>query len=258
VGIWFEPFQADRCCLCGSADKLTGEHKIKASALRSVFHRAAMVIGKFDGQSQPRNAQGPKSRAFHFEARMCVDCNGTQTQEADREFDRFHASVDTLVCEARAPGDVFDNPRYLKGSDAYLNIFRYFAKLLSCHVAESGGPRAIQVTRFARGVLNNNPIFLAIDLDPTYADFTRLSGELAYAAHGGLIVPMDRHSKLPTSFRSSLTIGPVRYLYWVKFDVMVGMALTCAHKAFYEKCLAAFEKALRNPMSEDERRRLGI
>jgi hypothetical protein len=47
-------------------------------------------------------------------------------------------------------------------------------------------------------------------------------------------------------------------LYWVKFDVMVGMALTCAHKAFYEKCLAAFEKALRNPMSEDERRRLGI
>lgn len=51
MGIFFEPYQEGRCCLCGSDDSLTGEHKIKASALRKIFGKDSMVIGNFDGKA---------------------------------------------------------------------------------------------------------------------------------------------------------------------------------------------------------------
>jgi hypothetical protein len=75
MGTFFEPYQAEGCCLCGSRESLTGEHKIKASALRKIFGKNAMTIGHFDGHSIPRSAQGPKSSAFHFSSRMCSSCN---------------------------------------------------------------------------------------------------------------------------------------------------------------------------------------
>ena len=149
------------------------------------------------------------------------------------------------------PGDAFRDSRYVEGSPAYLNLFRYFAKLLSCHVAESGGPRALQVTDFARGIAHHNPIFLSVDRDPTYAMYAELTGEHAYAAHGGLCVPMDRYTRLPTSFQSALSIGPVRYSFWVRFDSPVGLALRLAHRSFYTKCLIAFDVALRDATAAD-------
>ena len=75
MGIWFEPFREQQCCLCGSTDRLTGEHKFKASALKALFKGSPMVVGQFDGTSTPRNAQGPKSEALHFAARLCANCN---------------------------------------------------------------------------------------------------------------------------------------------------------------------------------------
>lgn len=258
MGIWFECFSPDCCCLCGSAENLTGEHKIKVSVLRAIFGRSAMVIGHFDGQSRLRNAQGPKSRAFHFEARMCSSCNGTQTQEADREFDLFHSGVMSIINEGRDPISIFEHPRYKIGSDAYLNIFRYFSKLLACQIADSRGPRTIHLTNFARGISDRNPIFLAIDLDPTYANYVNIIGEHAYAAHGGLVVSMNLQNRLPTSFRTTLTIGAVRYLFWARFGIAIGLAIMFAHREFYKKCRIAFEDALSKPLSEDERHRLGV
>src|SRR3546814_40803 len=130
MGIFFEPYQAEGCCLCGAGEALTGEHTIKASALREIFGRDAMTIGNFDDDSIRRLAQGPKSRAFHFSARMCGACNGSRTQAADHEFDRFHALVSSFLSEGRDPSSVFSLPQYTSGSEAYLNVFRYFAKLL--------------------------------------------------------------------------------------------------------------------------------
>ncbi|HHT7520271.1 TPA: hypothetical protein ACT1UU_003971, partial [Klebsiella oxytoca] len=82
--IFFKSYQTEGCCLCGSSGSLTGEHKIKASALRKIFGSNAMVIGDFDDGGILRTAQGPKSKAFHFSARMCSLCNGSRTQPADQ------------------------------------------------------------------------------------------------------------------------------------------------------------------------------
>lgn len=185
MGIWFEPFEDQKCCLCGAAENLTGEHKFKASALKSLFKGVPMVVGHFDGISDIRSAQGPKSQAFHFAARMCANCNGAITQKPDREFDRFHSRVEALGRSGSDLTAIWNDPRYKEGSEAYLNAFRYFAKILSCHVAESGGPRPIDVVRFARGDAVRNVIFLHIDLDPTYRAWSRLSSDHGYAAHGG-------------------------------------------------------------------------
>ncbi|MBF4557181.1 hypothetical protein H7698_13940 [Pseudomonas sp. p50] len=258
MGIFFEPYQADRCCLCGSSESLTGEHKVKASVLRNIFGKDSMVIGSFDGTSTPRSAQGPKSQAFHFAARICASCNSTQTQAPDHEFDRFHALVSELLSQGKAPESVFSLPQYDLHSAPYLNVFRYFAKLLCCHVAESGGPRPLAVSEFAVGRADRNTVFLHIDADPTYETFHEQFGEHKYAGHGGLIVPVDSKTQLPASFRSSLTLGAVRYIFWVRFGAMAGIALQVFHRAFFEKCEAAYREALTNPLSDDERRRLGI
>lgn len=244
MNIWFEPFVEAQCCLCGSPDSLTGEHKFKAAALRSHFDGSHMVVGQFDGTSALRTVQGPKSKALHFKARICASCNGTVTQEADREFDRFRMRMEAAAGDTLVPGAVFDDPIYAEGTPAYLNVFRYFAKILSCHVAESGGPRAIDVTKFARGISDRNVILLQIDLDPTYRNWAEQSGDHGYAAHGGLMVPMDKETRLPTGFQTSLTFGPVRYTFWVKFGLLVGSSLFFAHRPFYAKCLAAYEEAI--------------
>ena len=217
-----------------------------------------MVIGHFDGTNLPRPAQGPKSQAFHFSARVCAFCNNTSTQASDIEFDQFHAQVAEHLAEGIDPASLFSLPRYAVGSEPYLNVFRYFAKLLCCHVAESCGPRALALSEFAIGKTKQNPVFLHIDADPTYAAYSATSGEYQFAGHGGLIVPMDAKTELPTSFRSSLTLGAVRYIFWVSYEPVVGVALRMFHRDFWSKCEAAYREALENPLSTEERYRLGV
>lgn len=258
MGIFFEPFSSGRCCLCGSLENLTGEHKVKASALRAIFGSDTMAIGHFDGDSEPRTAQGPKSQEFHFAAPLCRECNSSRTQAADREFDRFHKEASKLLAAGHDPAQMFDLDRYKIGSNAYLNVFRYFAKLMCCHLAESGGPRSIQIGQFAIGETDVNPIKLHIDADPTYSDYAALSGEHQYAAHGGLVVTTDRKTELLDSFRTSLTLGPVRYIFFVEFGVAIALALKLFHKPFADKCEAAYRAALDAPIPPRLRRKLGV
>jgi len=239
---FFKSYQAENCCLCGSSESLTGEHKIKASALRKIFGKDAMVIGDFSSEKTLRSAQGPKSRAFHFSARMCSLCNGTHTQGADHEFDRFHVLVSSLLSEGRDPSLVFNLPQYTSGSAGYLNVFRYFAKILCCHIAESSGPRPLEVCEFAIGKASQNIIFLHIDTDPIYEAYRDIFGEDQLASHGGLTVFFDSKIQNPTSFQSSISLGVVRYKFWVRFDEMIGMELYTFHYEFWRKCQSAVLK----------------
>lgn len=257
MGLFFEPYQADRCCLCGSPESLTGEHMVKASALRKIFGREPMVIGSFDGTSVPRDAQGPKSQAFHFSARICASCNSSQTQAPDREFERFTALVCELISQGKSPESVFSLPQYELSSTPYLNVFRYFAKLLCCHVAESCGPRPLALSEFAVGKTDLNLVLLDIDADPTYEKLLDSFGEHQFAGHGGLTVCADS-SGLPTSFRSSLSFGGVRYKFWVQYGADVQEELQHFHPDFWGKCEAAYREAIEARLSDDDRSRLGI
>ena len=258
MGIFFEPFAAGRCCLCGSSDGLSGEHKVKASALRAIFGSDAMAIGHFDGLSDHRIAQGPKSREFHFEAPLCKVCNSNRTQPADREFDHFHQITSEALAAGRDPSTTFELERYQIGSEPYLNVFRYLAKLMCCHLAESGGPRSIQIGQFAIGASDVNPIKLHIDCDPIYQDYAAATGEHQYAAHGGLVVTTNPQTELLDSFRTPLSLGPVRYLFFVEFGIGIALALKFFHRAFSDKCEAAYRVALASPITPEQRRRLGV
>src|SRR5690606_14854751 len=209
-----------------------------------------MVIGHVDGESIARAAQGPKSRAFHFSARMCSLCNGSRTQAADREFDRFHTLVLSLMEEGQEPSSVFSSLRYASGSEEYLNVFRYFAKLLCCHVAESCGPRPLTASEFAIGMTRQNIIFLKIDVDPTYEAYRDTFGEHKFAAHGGLIVSFDSDTQIPTSFGSSISLGEVRYIFGVSFGLTVALELREFHHQFWRKCEAAYQEAVKDPLTD--------
>lgn len=257
MGFLFEPYREGHCCLCGAAASLTGEHKVKASAIRAMFGNDSMVIGTF-GEQQYRNAQGPKSKAFHYAAGLCADCNGARTQPADREFDRLHKRV--LECHAAGSEltAVFEDERYAEGGEHYFDVFRYFAKLLCCHMGDVRGPRSISVSGFAIGELAQNRVFLGIDADPNYRDWSAVSGDHSYAAHGGLVIVMDRKTELPTRVQSYLTLGPIRYRYWVEFAPIEVTALACFHREFWQAARAAMQDYIDNPPTDEQLERMGF
>lgn len=89
---FFEANTPETCCLCGATEGLSGEHKIKASEIRTEFGANKMVMGRFgEGRANLRKVQGAKSKNLRFAAKICRKCNSERTQAANRECDRFHA-----------------------------------------------------------------------------------------------------------------------------------------------------------------------
>ena len=258
MGFLFEPYKEGHCCLCGAASPLTGEHKVKASAIRNLFGNDKMVIGRFGEGNEYKNAQGPKSRAFHYTAGLCADCNGARTQPADREFDLLHKRVLENHTAGKELIAVFEDERYAESGEPYLNAFRYFAKLLCCHMGDVRGPRPVSLSAFAIGELAQNRIFLGIDGDPNYRDWSAVSGDHDYAANGGLAIMMDRKTKLPTRVQSYLTLGPIRYRYWMEFAQIEVTALAWFHQAFWQAARDAMQDSIDNPPTDEQLERMGF
>lgn len=259
MGILLEAFRKDSCCLCGATENLTGEHKIKASALLAEFGSDTLAIGTYgDPDSRYRFAQSVNSKKLHFEARLCAKCNNERTQAPDLEFDRFHAQVRAHLEAGRDPSEVFLDERYREGSEPYLNVFRYFAKLLCCHVAGVGGPRRVHVARFALGEVHQNCVWLLVKSDWTYRQIASVTGPQQYASHGGLVVYSDKRTGRPKAFHSTLTVGPVQYAFHSRLSWPERLELRLAHRDFHAWCMERAAEAANEPMSETDRLRLGL
>ena len=256
--------EASSCCLCGSRRELTGEHKVKASAISQEFGRSQMVVGRFDGEeSNMRYVQGPKSRALHFKARLCKPCNGDRTQAADQAFDQLNS-----ICRTRLEnGESIENVMNEVGSggdENYLSTFRYFAKLLCCHLAEVGGPRPVHMSRFAVGDVNENCVWLNVRRNPIYSvlsDELRQAGyprKLPYAAHGGLVIYTDKRTGKPTGFHSSLTFGEVQYIFWSRLTPIEKLTLRLTHSDFVRRCCSVSKATRSDPIGPQLQRKLGI
>lgn len=233
--ILFTTRPSETCCLCGSTENLSGEHKIKASKIRDEFGSEKMVIGVF-GESieNLRDVQGPKSKNLHFQAKICRKCNSQRTQAADKEFDKFHYLVRENMEKGDDPSSVFELSRYAEGSYEYLNLFRYFAKLLCCQLGAVHGPIPLRLARFAISELDKNCVYLKIDRDDVYQDITQAYGDNGYAAQGGLGVWRSKKFGRITDFLSTLTIGPVKYVYFMKTEPLEQLELLLLHSNFYE------------------------
>lgn len=232
---FFVAHKLDACCLCGSTSDLTGEHKFKRSILKKEFSGEPMAIGTFGGTGF-RHAQGPKSTQLHFVSRLCVLCNGTRTQPADREFDAFHKLAEDLLRSGQEPDLAFSDSRYEIGSEKYLNLFRYFAKILCCHIAEVGGPRPTSLSSFAVGESDKNIVSLRVQKDQLYDQLRSEIPELQFASHGGLMVRVGKRTGLPTAFQSSLTFGPVKYEFLISLLLPAQVVLSVCHQEFSKRC----------------------
>ena len=224
--MFLQLFPSDSCCLCGNGQKLTGEHKIKASALRKAFGKDALSIGVLGSADRKlKSAQSTGSKHLKFNVRICEACNTHRTQAADLEFDRLHQFVLEAIGSNNQPDSVFDLERYEEKSPPYLNVFRYFTKLLCCHIAEVNGPIPKKLAEFAMGQHDFNRIWLKIKLDPTYEammafeELHEFVGEHKYAAHGGLVV-IGNESGEAKGFHSPLTIGAIQYVFYVRMGLI--------------------------------------
>lgn len=218
-----------------------------------------MVVVNKDGEiAKLIGAQGPRAKALQFEPSICHLCNSSRTQQADREFDRLHRRVQESFYKKENLSTAFNEERYHLGSQPYLNVFRYFAKLLCCHIAVSEGPRPIHMSRFATGEIHANCVWLNIRSDWGYKNTSKQLGSHSYAAHGGLVVYAERTDGQPTAFHSTLTVGPIQYVFHSRLNWFERTALRISHRKFYERMVAIGIKARNNPLPMADQFILGL
>jgi hypothetical protein len=259
MGFLFQRHRAPRCCLCGEIGLLTGEHKIKAAILKQEFGKDQLSVHRTDGsEKRGRIAQSVKSKHLKFESRMCQACNGARTQLPDREFDKFTKLALQKLRLWQEPKSLLDDNAYQVGSPSYLNLFRYFAKLLCCHLAEIDAPIPKRLSQFAISKSQHNYIWLDIRRDWTYKQAEAQLGEFQYAAHGGLLVYGNRATNAPEGFHSTVTFGPLQYVFFMYLAPIEILELKFIYREFYDWCCSRVELAKQTPLSDNQQRSVGF
>jgi hypothetical protein len=150
-------------------------------------------------------------------------------------------------------------PRYSVGTSEYLSVFRFFAKHLCCQIAQKpGAPIPVPIAEFAIGRNNANHVLLNIRPSFEFEERRKIVGDelQGLLSHGGLIVHCDPKARKITGFQSSLTAGPIQYVYWLKLGWIGKIFL---RRAFPEYSQWAIARALSDPLNDEyERQRLGI
>lgn len=233
--IEFAKFKKGQCALCGALAPLTGEHKIKASLIRSEFQDRPTVIF---GIKSPKIAQSAKSKHFHFNsALLCRDCNSSRTQPGDRAFDQLHFLLKKLRDEGSALTDNVHRPNVRLSANIEADSFRYFAKLLCCFLVEVGGPRSKSLSSFAIGRSQRNPVSVRIIKDPEYEANLAAHGSDGFARHGGLLFRFDDKKRWIEAIESSLSIGGVQYDFWVQPTVISKLEFQLRYRNLVEVAL---------------------
>lgn len=210
--VFFRSCLDRQCCLCGSTIKPTYEHKFKHSILKKYFDKGQLHIYEF-GNIHPKFAQSSNSKYLKYSIPICESCNTHKTQAPDFTFDHL---VKVLLEENMTLSGFLQLPEYEVGSKAYLDLFRYFSKLLCCHLAQEKVPIPLQLSRFAIGESDRNCIFLKEGEDELYTkinSFQKHSSDEAYMAHGGLCVHVDNDYRYVKKFSAQLSIKKVMFTF---------------------------------------------
>ncbi|TCQ28013.1 hypothetical protein C8J33_101645 [Rhizobium sp. PP-CC-3G-465] len=227
-------FNQNLCFLCGNAGNLTGEHKLKRSVLVDEFGNEKLYI--LDGQNRFQLAQSTKSKLFHFREKICEDCNADRTQGPDKSFDNFHLRVKESILrnEYRTwPNGIFHDSEYYAGSAASDKLFRYFSKILCCRLAESSGPIPKTLADHAIGNSRKNRVWLQVRPDLVHAEAVERFGSWSSASHGGLLVSAKKVGGWPAVFHSSISFGPVQYVFRFHLHWREMLELRFLHRDFY-------------------------
>jgi len=236
TSIRFHHYREPRCTLCGDKGKMTREHKIKQSLLAEKFGKEHLHIGPKDPQvGEGKNIQSTKSKYLKFNSKICEQCNTVRTQPADRQFDSFVSEVNALQETGKDPTSVFNQQKYATGSLEYLNLFRYFAKILCCFLAEENLPCPKSLSAFAIGNTEQNCVGLRIEQDDLYNNVSAMLGPTAYGAHSGLSVHGNKRSLKPDYFISAVSFGPLRFLFWYQVSALDRVVLKLQFPLAYSR-----------------------
>lgn len=228
------PFDPRACCICGSHDELSGEHKIKASLLRHEFGKEEMLILKGDAGSRAERLRSSKSRRLHFDSFICKNCNCSVSQASDTAFDAFHRLNCRLFRDGTIEKHYNDNPSPIEN---FISVLRYFAKIMCCHLSDFGSPRFRRLSDFVMINSDDSPIALSIRPDPVYRDLSGSFDKLMHASHGGLAIYADEKTRFPNAFHSSLSFGPIQYIFWARLNDHEKMELIIDYRDFVTKCV---------------------
>lgn len=249
------PRLPESCCICGSRHALSGEHKLKASLLRSEFGSEEMVIFKGEKEAKAERLRSPKSRRLHFISRICTKCNCETTQESDRYFHEYHLRNLNLFKEGKLEENFESNSIEVYKIE---NILRYFGKLMCCHIAECGAPTIKRLSKFVIEGGCESPISLLIRSDPTYDKYLKDDTQAKYAAHGGLAIYADIKTGALNAFHSTLTFGPIQYIYYIRLSFIEKIELIINHKDFVVDYINIVKSNIENPPSDEYLRRVGL
>ena len=92
----------------------------------------------------------------------------------------------------------------------------------------------------------------------TYAEFVQEIGEHQNAAHGGLVVYGHKRTGEVAAFHSTLTIGPLRFVFYTRLNRFQRFELRWAHAVFRDWVKEQTAAATEQPLSDADKLRLGL
>jgi hypothetical protein len=243
-------YKSDQCWICGSMENPTREHKFKSSALKETSAgQFPLYITEDIAGSKFRTAQGPKSDSLKFKATICERCNSNTTQESDLAFEELRTKLFQLSRNNIDVQKIWEDPAFQPGGKNYNPMFRYFAKLLGCHLAEICAPIPRHLSRFVRKLSERNCIWLEISSE-TDAD--------GVSAHGGLVIITRRPNFGPVRIHSSLTFGDIKFCFFYNWTWPERMEMSLCNRDFVRDCVQNSIAALSDPMTARALRSVGL
>jgi hypothetical protein len=220
-----------------------------------------MVVGNGEGASTGKFVQGPKSDALKFNASICEPCNNKVTQQSDKAYDEFVLLSEKMAEGGDSPYEAFNDPRFQKNGALYIPLFRYFAKIIGCRLAELGAPIPTHLARFVGKKTSRNCIWLTSREDIAYRKHSALmepGGWLPYAAHGGLVVITKEPKLFPSRVYTTQTVGKIQFIFYYCYTIFEILILRLKFPDFIKWCQDNALATKSEPLSAALLEKLGL
>ncbi len=181
-----------KCWICGDEGS-TGEHRTKASDLKSLFGNVTQRSPIYLHTDKKRNLKInsiKKSRELKSPSLICPNCNNARTATHDRAWQ----ALSTYLRNKKPPikrGDIIRLEKVFPGAvkKSMLKVHLYFLKLFGCAILDHNIP--IKIAPFRDAIIQEKPhenIYLAFwsgkGLGTGYSNLEsdNIAGRCAYAA----------------------------------------------------------------------------